>query len=82
MTGYPWHEIRHLNVHMKKAEKTIFEQQYRVVAVMPDRLQVRGILNGELLTILNPEPDCPLKEGDFPPGKLISLTDPSIAPAN
>jgi hypothetical protein len=75
-------EIWHLSIGMEKTEKTIFEQRYRVVAVLPDRLQVRGILNGELLTILNPEPDCPLKEGDFPPGKLISLTDPSIAPAN
>lgn len=67
---------------MKKSEKTIFEQQYRVVAVAADRLQVRGILTGEVLTILNPEPDCPLREEDYPPGKLIALTDPSTAPAS
>jgi hypothetical protein len=65
-----------------KNEKAIFEQQYRVVAVAADRLQVRGILTGEVLTILNPEPDCPLRQEDYPPGKLIALTDPSTAPAS
>lgn len=53
-----------------------------MVSVAPDRLQVRGILSGELLTILNPEPECPLSEEDFPPGKLIALTDPSTTPTN
>jgi hypothetical protein len=67
---------------MNGNNKAIFEQQYRVVAVATDRLQVRGILTGEVLTILNPEPDCPLREEDFPPGKLITLTDPSTAPAS
>ena len=67
---------------MKKTDKAIFEQQYRIVAVMADRLYVRGVLSGEVLTILNPEPDCPLREEDYPPGKLIALTDPSTAPAN
>lgn len=66
----------------KTEKKTIFEQQYRVVAVAADRLQVRGLLTGEVLTILNPEPDCPLREEDYPPGKLIVLADPSTAPAN
>jgi hypothetical protein len=67
---------------MKKTDKAIFEQQYRIVAVTADRLQVRGVLSGEVLTILNPAPDCPLREEDYPPGKLIALTDPSTAPAN
>lgn len=67
---------------MKKPEKAIFEQRYRVIAVAADRLQVRGILSGEVLTILNPVPDCPLTEEDYPPGKLIALTDPSMAPMN
>lgn len=67
---------------MKDTEKSIFEQQYRVVAVEGDRLLVRGILSGDVLTIINPEPEFPLTQEDYPPGKLIALTDPSTAPLN
>lgn len=65
---------------MKKAAKSIFDQQYRVVAVESDRLVVRGIVSGEVLAIINPEPDLPLSQEDFPLGKLIALTDPSTVP--
>ena len=67
---------------MKETENALFEQRYRVVAVTADRLELRGILTGEVLTILNPDPDCPLTEQDYPLGKLIALSDPSSAPAN
>jgi hypothetical protein len=67
---------------MKETEKSIFEEQYRVVAVESDRLLVRGVLSGEVLTIVNPEPKIPLTQEDYPPGKLIALTDPSTAPLN
>jgi hypothetical protein len=67
---------------MKETEKSIFEEQYRVVAVESDRLLVRGVLSGEVLTIVNPEPKTPLAPEDYPPGKLIALTDPSTAPLN
>lgn len=67
---------------MKKTDTSIFEEQYRVVAVESDRLLVRGILSGELLTIVNPEPEIPLTQADYPPGKLIALTDPSTGPLN
>ena len=67
---------------MKNTEKSIFSEQYRVVSAQSDRLLVRGILSGEVLTILNPEPETPLNQADFPPGKLIALSDPSTAPAN
>jgi hypothetical protein len=67
---------------MKETETSIFEEQYRVVAVESDRLLVRGILSGEVLTIINPEPETPLTQEDYPPGKLIALTDPSTAPVN
>jgi hypothetical protein len=65
---------------MKETETSIFEEQYRVVAVESDRLLVREILSGEVLTIINPEPETPLTQEDYPPGKLIALTDPSTAP--
>ena len=67
---------------MKKVETSVFEEKYRVVAVERDRLVVRGILSGELLTIISPEPETLLKPEDYPPGKLIALTDPSAAPLN
>ena len=67
---------------MKEPEVSIFAEQYRVVAVERDRLVVRGILSGQVLTIINPEPDAPLNQLDYPPGKLIALTDPSTAPPN
>jgi hypothetical protein len=67
---------------MKDTVSSIFDEQYRVVAVQGDRLLVRGILSGEVLTIINPEPDTFLNQEDYPPGKLISLTDPSTAEPN
>jgi hypothetical protein len=67
---------------MKEPEKSIFDQQYRVIAVEGDRLLVRGVVSGEVLTIVNPEPDTPLSAEDYPPGKLIALSDPSSSPQN
>jgi hypothetical protein len=70
------------NKRMKKIETSIFDQQYRVVAVESDRLLVRGILSGDVLTIMNPDPAVPISQQDYPPGKLIALSDPSTAPLN
>ena len=67
---------------MKTTDKSIFDEQYRVVAIESDRLVVRGILSGQVLTIMNPEPESPLNQNDFPPGKLIALSDPSAVPLN
>ncbi len=61
---------------------SIFDEQYRVVAIEGDRLVIRGILSGAVLTIVNPEPQTPLTKQDYPLGKLIALTDPSEAPLN
>ena len=61
---------------------SIFDEQYRVVGIEGDRLVIRGILSGAVLTIVNPEPETPLTLDDYPPGKLIALTDPSAGPAN
>jgi len=61
---------------------SIFDEKYRVVAIQGDRLLVRGVRSGEVLTIINPEPQIPLTPADYPPGKLIALTDPSILPLN
>lgn len=69
-------------LNMEKAEMSVFDEQYRVVAIESDRLRIRGIRSGRVLTIINPEPETPLNQEDYPLGKLIALTDPSIAPLN
>ena len=59
---------------------TTFNDEYRVVSVESQRLVVRGVRSGELLTIVNSQPEIPLRAEDYPPGGLIALTDMSRAP--
>jgi len=54
----------------------IFEENYRVVAVDEQHLVIEGVVTGELLTIVNPDPSIPISQEDYPPGQLIALTDP------
>jgi hypothetical protein len=61
---------------------SIFDERYRVVAIAGDRLVIKGILSGNILTIMNPAPETPLTREDYPLGKLIALSDPSAAPLN
>lgn len=75
------YEIAHLTIAMEKPP-SIFGERYRVVAIEGDRLVIRGIHSGKVLTIVNPEPETPLTPEEYPPGKLIALTDPSQAPLN
>ncbi len=67
---------------MPMGRLSIFDEQYRVVAIEGDRLLIRGILSGDVLAIVNPEPETPLTHDDYPLGKLIALTDPSAVPLN
>ena len=71
-----------IKLNMSDNKAAIFGEKYRVVAVESDSLTIRGIRSGEILTIINPDPDTPLTPTDFPPGKLIALADPSAAPVN
>jgi hypothetical protein len=67
---------------MKAPKGAIFEEKYRVVAVDGQRLTIRGVRSGKVLTIVNPDPNTPLTPAEYPPGKLIALSDPSRSPAN
>jgi hypothetical protein len=58
---------------------SIFDEKYRVVGLEGDRLLVRGVHTGDVLTIINPEPDVPLSKKEYPVGKLIALSDPSAS---
>lgn len=57
---------------------TIYDEQYRVVAVESHSLVIRGILSGKVL-IINTVSEFPLTEEAFPFGQLITLSDPSAA---
>ena len=61
---------------------SVFDEKYRVVRVEGDRLLLRGVHSGEVLIILNSEPEIPLTQEEYPVGRLIALTDPSSAPLN
>ena len=63
-------------------KRLIFDEKYRVVSVHRDRLMLRGVHSGDVLTVMNPAPETPLTQEEYPVGKLIALTDPSCAPAN
>jgi hypothetical protein len=67
---------------MGKSGVALFDEKYRVVAVESQCLVIRGVRSGKVLTIVNPDPETPLSAIDYPPGKLIALSDPSAAPLN
>jgi hypothetical protein len=70
------------NQLMERAGMSVFDEKYRVLKVEGDRLLLRGVHSGDVLTILNSEPETPLTQEEYPVGKLIALTDPSGAPLN
>jgi hypothetical protein len=65
---------------MKATRGEIFDEKYRVVAVESQSLTIRGVRSGKVLTIMNPDPETPLSSTEYPPGKLIALSDPGAAP--
>ncbi|HEY3975580.1 MAG TPA: hypothetical protein VGM18_21455 [Candidatus Sulfotelmatobacter sp.] len=60
----------------------IFDEKYRVVSVDSQCLTIRGVDSGQVLTIVNPDPETPLTLSEYPPGRLIALSDPSESPLN
>lgn len=68
---------------MKAENRKIFDEEYRVLAVDNQRLTIQGVRSGEVLTIVTSNPtDAPLTAAEYPPGKLITLSDPSGVPPN
>lgn len=67
---------------MGNAKVAIFDEKYRVISVDSQCLTIRGVQSGKVLTIVNPDPEIPLSPAEYPPGKLIALSDPSAAPLN
>jgi hypothetical protein len=67
---------------MKADDREIFDEEYRVVAVEGNSLTIQGVRSGRLLTIVNQTPGVALTPADYPPGGLISLSDPLNRPVN
>lgn len=67
---------------MKARKRELFQEEYRVLAVESQSLTIQGVRTGEVLTIVNQTPGAPLTEADYPPGKLIALSDPSNSTAH
>jgi hypothetical protein len=64
------------------ADHAIFSQRYRVVAVDERNLVLKGVHSGEVVTIVSADPATPFSQDEYPPGKLIALSDPSQGTAN
>src|SRR5512141_2161303 len=62
---------------MKATKREIFDEQYRVLAVESQSLTIQGVRSGEVLTIVNQTPGVALNPAEYPPGRLIELSDPS-----
>ncbi len=65
------------NSPMAATRGELFDEKYRVIAVEGQSLTIRGVRSGKVLKIVNPDPATPLTADDYPPGKLIALSDPS-----
>lgn len=67
---------------MKAKNRKIFDEEYRVLEVESQRMTIQGVRSGEVLTIVTQNPEAPLSAAEYPPGKLITLSDPSNAVPN
>jgi phage tail protein X len=77
----PLAELVHLNPE-EGGLMALFDETYRVIAVDSQCLTVRGTTSGEVMTIVNTNPELPLSEAEYPLGQLIALTDPSASTSN
>ena len=67
---------------MKATKREIFDEHYRVLSVESQSLTIQGVRTGEVLTIVNQTPGVALSPAEYPPGKLIELSDPSNRPVS
>src|SRR5207248_11094040 len=65
-----------IKIAMGWSDTGFFSEKYRVVAVEAERLTIKGIVTGTVLTITNSDPATPLTAEQYPLGKLIALSDP------
>ena len=71
-----------IKISMGWSNTEFFSEEYRVVADEAERLTIKGIVTGTVLTITNSDPATPLTAEQYPLGKLIALSDPSASAPN
>ena len=71
-----------IKIAMGWSDTGFFSEKYRVVAVEAERLTIKGIITGTVLTITNSDPATPLTAEQYPLGKLVALSDPSASAPN
>jgi len=59
-----------IKIPMGWSDTGFFSETYRVVAVEAERLTIKGIITGTVLTIINSDPATPLTAEQYPLGKL------------
>lgn len=67
---------------MKANERGIFDEEYRVVEVESQALTIQGVRSGQVLKIVTRDTEPPLTRAEYPPGKLIALSNPWDRPVN
>jgi len=77
-----WGDVSASDSFMKPANRKIFDEEYRVVAVESQRLTIRGVRSGEVMTIDTQHMGTRLTPAEYPPGKLNALSDPTATPGN
>ena len=60
---------------------TIFDEEYKVVAIESQRLIIRGVLSGNVLVIKS-VPELHLGEEAVQVGQVITLSDPATGAPN
>lgn len=60
---------------------TIFDEEYKVVAVESQSLVIRGVLSGEVL-VIKTVPELHLRKEAVQVGQLITLSDPAAGTPN
>jgi hypothetical protein len=67
---------------VRRSDPNPFREKYRVIAVEAERLIIKGIVTGTVLTITKCDPDIPLTSEEYPLGRLVLLTDPCASAPN
>src|SRR5207245_9356231 len=66
-----------IKIAMGWSDTGFFSEKYRVVAVEAERLTIKEISTGTVLTIINSDQDTPLTADQYPLGHLIAINDHS-----
>ena len=75
-------ELFRIKIAVRSNDPNLFSERYRVIAVEAERLIIKGIITGTVLTIVNSDACIPLTSEEYPLGKLVVLSDPCASAPN